>query len=120
MFIRNKQEQPINLNMIDPSSKIALKMSCVQSSGGDLSKAKELYDFFAADIQIPDYPEPKPSTIQRFAQQADMLFGWLENNGDKFIKGYNMIQMFRGKAPIPFMQAAEAATEAIPPVPPMN
>ena len=118
MFQRNK---PIDLRMIDVSSKVTLKMSCVQASNGDMAKARELYDFFAKDLELPDYPMPKPNAVQKFTQQADALFGWVDQNGEKFLKGFNMIQMLRGRAPIPIQQAAEAAVEnAIPPLAPIN
>lgn len=119
MFQRNKQEQ-IDLRMIDPSSKITLKMSCVQAANGDMAKATELYDFFTKDLELPDYPVPQPTAVQKFTQQAESLFGWIEQNGDKFMKGYNMIQMIRGGNPIPMAQAAETAANAIPPLAPLN
>lgn len=118
MFQRNTQ---IDLRMIDPSSKITLKMSCVQAANGDMAKAIELYEFFAKDLELPDFPIPKPTPVQKFTQQAESLFGWVEQNGEKFMKGFNMIQMLRGREPIPVAQAAEAAVEnAIPPLAPMN
>ena len=119
MFKRNKQ--PIDLRMIDASSKITLKMSCVQTCNGDMAKAAELYDFFTKDLELPDYPVPQPTAVQKFTQQAESLFGWIEQNGDKFMKGFNMIQMLRGRASIPMQQASEATMEnAIPPLAPIN
>lgn len=119
MFQRNKQD--IDLRMIDVSSKVTLKMSCVQVANGDMAKATELYDFFAKDLELPDYPVPQPTAVQKFTQQADAFFGWVDQNGEKFLKGFNMIQMLRGRAPIPMQQAAEAAVEnAIPPLAPLN
>lgn len=119
MFSRNKQQ--IDLRMIDPSSKITLKMSCVQAANGDMTKASELYDFFVKDLELPDFPIPKPTAVQKFTQQAESLFGWVDQNGEKFMKGFNMIQMLRGRAPIPFQQTAEAVAEnVIPPLTPMN
>lgn len=121
MFQRNKQEHQIDLRMIDTSSKITLKMSCVQAANGDMAKAAELYDFFTKDIELPDYPIPQPTAVQKFTQQAESLFGWIEQNGDKFMKGYNMIQMIRGGNTIPMAQVAETtAANAIPPLAPMN
>lgn len=120
MFQRNRQEQQIDLRMIDPSSKITLKMSCVQAANGDMTKAAELYDFFAKDLELPNFPMPKPTAVQKFTQQAEALFGWVDQNGEKFMKGFNMIQMLRGGNQIPMAQAAETAANAIPPLAPMN
>ena len=120
MFQRNSKQE-IDLRVIDPSSKITLKMSCMQASGGDIARANELYDYFAKGIELPDLPMPKPTAVQKFTQQAESLFGWVDKNGDKLMKGYNMIQMLRGGSPLPLQQAAEAAVEnAIPPLAPMN
>lgn len=121
MFQRNRQEQQIDLRLIDPSSKITLKTSCVQAANGDMAKATELYDYFAKDLELPDFPMPKPTAVQKFTQQAEALFGWVDQNGEKFMKGFNMIQMLRGRAPIPVQQGIEAVAEnAIPPLAPMN
>lgn len=116
MFSRKK----IDLKMIDPTSKISLKMSCLAACGNDVAKAKELYEYMIAGSEnIPDYPAPRPTAIQQFTQQVDGLFGWIDQNGDKLIKGYNMIQMFRGGQQIPAAGAAGAVSE-IPPLPPLE
>ncbi|MCM1168880.1 MAG: hypothetical protein NC324_02980 [Bacteroides sp.] len=120
MFERNRQKE-IDPRMIDASSKITLKLSCMQACKGDVEEAKKMYDFFSGDMNLPDYPEPRLGAVQKFTQQADALFGWVDQNGEKFLKGFNMIQMLRGRAPIPFQQAAGAAAEnAIPPLNPVN
>lgn len=107
--------------MIDVSSKATLKMSCMQASNGDIPKANELYDFFIKDLELPDFPIPKPTAVQKLTQQAESLFGWVDQNGEKFIKGFNMIQMLRGRTTIPVQQAAESVAEnAIPPLAPIN
>lgn len=119
MFNRNRQQ--IDLRMIDVSSKATLKMSCMQASNGDIAKANELYDFFIKDLELPDFPIPKPTAVQKLTQQAESLFGWVDQNGEKFIKGFNMIQMLRGRTTIPVQQAAESVAEnAIPPLAPIN
>lgn len=42
--------------MINPSSKIALKISCLQACGNDVDKAEKLYKFVAEDIaSLPDF-----------------------------------------------------------------
>ena len=98
MFNRKKTD----LRMINPTSKISLKMSCIEASNGDLAKAKELYDYFADGVDIPDYR--------------------IDQNSERIMKGYNMIQMMRGGNIIPAATeaAAETVEDAIPPLPPLE
>ena len=118
MFNRKKTD----LRMINPTSKISLKMSCIEASNGDLVKAKELYDYFADGVDIPDYPIQKPNIVQQFTQQANEMFGWIDQNSERIMKGYNMIQMMRGGNIIPAATeaAAETVEDAIPPLPPLE
>lgn len=104
--------------MINPSSKMALKMSCLQQCGGDVKKAEELYKFLADGVEsMPDYPEQKLSTMQQIQQAAGGIFGWVKENQGDIMNAINFIQQMRGGQPIGIPAAPAAPPADIPPLP---
>ena len=97
MFGRND----IDINGIVVTSKMSLKARCIKVCGNDIERAEKLYDFFAKDIQnLPDFDVPPPSTFEQIKTMAGDVFGWVEQNQDKLIGAYNLIQGFRSGTPI--------------------
>lgn len=112
MFGRND----IAVDMIVPTSKMALKASCIRACGGDIDKAEKLYDFYMKDIEsIPDFDVRPPSTFEQIKGMAGDVFGWIEQNQDKLVGAYNFIQAARGGTPIGV--AAGAPPAGVPPIP---
>ena len=75
------------------TSKTGLKLQCLFCAKGDLKEAKELYDFFAADM--PDLPEtdPIPPTWMDNAKgTVNGLMSWFKENQDTLAQGYDFIQ----------------------------
>jgi hypothetical protein len=104
----------IDIRMINPSSKISLKMSCLASCRGDIDRASKLYKFLSDGIEnIPDYDVPRPTAVQQFSDAVNNIFGFIDQNEDKFMKAYNMVQMFRNGGGATQMQAVTD----IPPLP---
>lgn len=102
--------------MIDLSSKMALKMSCLQTANGDVRKAQELYAFLSEGIEsMPDYTAQKPSLIQQAQQSVGSLFGWVKENKDDLVQAWNFIQSMRGGSAIPVTPTVPPAD--IPPIP---
>ena len=112
MFKRRK----IDLSMINPSSKIALKLSCLQQTNGDVKKAEELYNFLADGIEsMPDYPSQQPSVLQQIQQTAGGIFNWVKENQGDIVNAYNFMQQVRNG-----VSSASSAVSDIPPLPPME
>lgn len=104
--------------MINPSSKMALKLSCLQQTGGDVKKAEELYSFLADGVEsMPDYPVQRPSTMQQIQQAAGNIFGWVKENQGDIINAVNFIQQMRGAQPIGLPVAPPVPAVEIPPLP---
>lgn len=83
--------------MIDPSSKLSLKVSCLATAKGDIDYAQKLYDFFASDIDsMPDFNAPKPSTFQQIKDGAGQVFGWVKENKDDIMQAVGYIRALRG------------------------
>lgn len=105
----------INVDMIVPTSKMALKASCIRACSNDIEKAEKLYDFYMKDIEsIPDFDAIPPTTFEQIKGMAGDIFGWVEQNQDKLVGAYNFIQNLRGKGGI---AAAGGPPAGIPPIP---
>ena len=101
---------------IRPTSKIALKMSCLYTCNGDVAKAEKLYDFLAKDIEdLPTFDVQQPTTMQQRKDGAVQTFAWLNQNQDTIMNWVGIIkQMFNnggGATPTPTASA---------PIPPIN
>lgn len=101
--------------MIQPTSKVALKMSCLEAANGDLDKAEKLYDFFAKDMpDLPDYDAPVPTKFQQARDAVGSAMNWFKENRNDIMEAWGFIQQLRGGAPI----AADAVPPAgVPPIP---
>ena len=88
--------------MIVPTSKIALKTSCLRACNNDIDKAERLYAFFAKDLgNLPDFDVAPPSTFQQAKEFIANTFSWIDNNQDKIVGYYNVIQQMRGGQLLP-------------------
>lgn len=91
----------IDIGMIVPTSKMSLKISCMQACGSDIEKAEKLYEFLAKDIaELPDFDIPRPTVMEQVKSTAGEIFGWIDQNQDKIAGAYNFIQSVRSGAPI--------------------
>lgn len=103
-------DKKIHLEMIDATSKISLKMSCLRACDNNVGKAKELYDFLAADMaEIPDFDPVKPSAFEQIKQGASEVFGWLSTHRDDVAQGVSFVQSL-----------VRSASPAVPPAAPVN
>ena len=114
-------KKKIDLRMIDPSSKMALKMSCLQTANGDVKKAQELYAFLSEGMEsMPEFPVQQPTFMQQASQSIGSIFGWVKENQNEVIQAVNFIQQMRGGQPIgvPIPPPAPAVPPVdIPPLP---
>lgn len=109
------RKDTIAVDMIVPTSKMALKSSCIRACGGDVDKAEKLYDFYVKDIeQIPDFDVVPPSAFEQIKGMAGDIFGWVEKNQGKLLDAYNLFQSVRGGQPI---NIPSGPIEGVPPIP---
>ena len=98
--------------MIDPSSKMALKMTCLQTANGDVKKAQELYAFLSEGMEtMPEYPVQQPSFMQQAQQTVGSIFGWVKENQNDLMQAWNMVRSMRAGQPL---------TPPVPPTPPAD
>ena len=106
----------IDMDMIVPTSKVSLKTSCIKACNGDIAMARELYDFFAKDLQnLPDFDIEKPTTFEQAKNMIGGTLSWIDNNQEKILNYYNLFQMIKG-GQMPNIAQAVPPTD-VPPIP---
>lgn len=111
-------KKQINMDMIVPTSKIALKTSCIRACNGDIEKASKLYDFFAKDLaNLPDFDVAPQTMIEQAKNMIGGTLSWIDNNQDKLVGYYNLFQMIRGGQSIPIVSPKVAPPVDVPPIP---
>ena len=104
MFTR----RTIDTSRLRVTSKISLKLSCLDVCENDIKAADELYNYIAQGLDLPDNDPPTPSRLEQIKRGADDIISWLGGHKDDFMLGYVLI-----KGLIPFQTTAEVP----PPIP---
>lgn len=102
-----------------PTSKVQLKQFCQWYYRGDIKKAQELYEYYAKDIELPDFDPIPPSWQQQLKDNANGLMSWIKENQGTLTQGYEYIrQIIANKSVLP--KIAEEAEEAAAPLEDIN
>ena len=100
-----------DVTMLQTTSKDALKRSALFVTGGDIKAATEIYDFFVKDMpNMPDYDAVNPSFMEQAKDTIGGVLGWVDQNQDKLMGYWQLIQSFRGGG------GAPSAPTNIPPI----
>lgn len=93
-----------------PTSKIQLRQFCICYCDGDVKKAAEMYDYYAAGIELPDTEPVKPSTMQVVKENAVDIFGFVKDNQADIINAIAFIKSIfsRGGVSAAIAPVAEA------------
>lgn len=98
MFGRPK----IDITLIQTTSKDALKRTALFSCGGDVKAAEEIYNFFIKDMpNMPDFDTIPPTFMEQAKNTIGGVLGWVDENQDKLVGYWNIIQQMRGGGNIP-------------------
>ena len=91
-----------------PTSKVQLKQFCQWYHNGDIKKAQELYEYYAKDIELPDFDPVPPTWQQQVKDNANGFMSWIKENQDTLTQGYEFIrQIIANKGKLPSLVAAE-------------
>ena len=100
-----------------PTSKAQLLQVAMFFNKGDIQKAQEMFDFYAKNLDLPDFDPIEPTFMQQVKNNASDLFSWIKENQGDIVKGYQFVQaVIQNRGIIPTM----AAEEAVEPLPPIN
>ena len=101
-----------------PTSKVQLKQVCQWYCNGDLKKAQEMYDYYAKDIDLPDFDPIPPTWQQQVKDGANGLMSWIKENQGTLSQGYEFMRQIivnKGQLPALAENVEEVAeTEEIP------
>lgn len=98
--------------MVDATSKMSLKMSCLRACDNNVSRAKELYDFLSSGItELPDMTPVRPSGFELVKTNLDQAISWVGGHKEELMQGIDMIRAMR-KSP-----ASVRAVENVEPIP---
>ena len=87
-----------------PTSKAQLLQVAMFFNKGDIQKAQEMFDFYAKNLELPDFDPIAPTFIQQVKQTAGGLFNWVKENQDDIASGYEFLRSIIQRKP-----AGEAA-----------
>ena len=98
-----------------PTSKAQLLQVAMYMSNGDLQRAQEMFDFYARNIELPDFDPVKPTMVQQIKNGASGLFSWFKENQGDIVQGWQFVQsVISNKGAIPAIPVEEE------PLPPIN
>lgn len=91
----NKKERKKKMEFIQnyvPTSKAQLLQVAMYFNKGDVSKAQEMFDFYAKNLDLPDFDPIAPSFMQQVKANASDLFSWIKENQGDIVNGYEFIR----------------------------
>lgn len=120
-FNRGHRKRMEFIQNFKPTSKIQLKQVCQWFCNGDIKKAQEMYDYYAKDINLPDFDPVPPTWQQQVKDGANGVMSWIKDNQNTLTQGYEFIrQIIVNKGQLPAITAAEDVAEDAEPIPSIN
>jgi hypothetical protein len=85
-----------------PTSKAQLLQVAMYFNKGDIQKAQEMFDFYAKNLDLPDFDPIQPTFMQQVKSNASDLFTWIKANQGDIVQGYQWIaDVVRNRGAIP-------------------
>lgn len=75
-----------------PTSKAQLLQVAMFLNKGNIEKAQEMFDFYAKNLDLPDFDPVEPTFMQQVRTNASDLFSWIKSNQSDIVNGYQFIQ----------------------------
>ena len=111
-FKEKKRKMEFIQNYV-PTSKAQLLQVAMYMNKGNIEKAQEMYDFYARNLDLPDFDPVTPTFIQQMKSSASDLFSWIKSNQGDIVNGYQFIQsIIANKGALP--QITEDPVEPLP------
>ena len=113
----NRKERKKKMEFIQnyvPTSKAQLIQVAMYMNKGDVQKAQEFVDFYAKNLDLPDFDPITPTFMQQVKGGASELYSWIKENQGDIVQGYQFIQsIIKNKGVVPTIEAET-------PLPPIN
>lgn len=102
-FNKEKKKKMEFIQNYVPTSKAQLLQVAMFFNNGDINKAQEMFDFYAKNLDLPDFDPVAPTFIQQVRSNASDLFSWIKDNQGDIVNGYEFVRSVianRGVAPV--------------------
>lgn len=97
-----------------PTSKAQLLQVAMYMNKGDINKAQEFFDFYAKNLDLPDFDPIAPTFMQQMKGSVSELYSWIKENQGDIVQGYQFIQtLIQNRGVMPTVMPTE---EALPPI----
>lgn len=120
MIWYNSKERKKRMELIQnyvPTSKAQLLQVAMYFNKGDIQKAQEMFDFYARNLDLPDFDPISPTFMQQVRSGASDLFSWIKENQADIVNGYEFVRsIIANKGVLPTVPPTETAA----PLPPIN
>lgn len=111
-FKERKRKMEFIQNYV-PTSKAQLLQVAMYMNKGNIEKAQEMFDFYAKNLDLPDFDPVTPTLMQSIKSNASDLFSWIKDNQGDIVNGYQFIQsIIANKGALP--QITEDPVEPLP------
>lgn len=91
-FNREKKKKMEFVQNYIPTSKAQLLQVAMFYNNGDLKKAQEMFDFYASNLQLPDFDPVAPTFMQQIRGSFSDFYAWIKENQGDLVQGYQFIQ----------------------------
>lgn len=97
-----------------PTSKAQLLQVAMYLNNGDIAKAQEFVDYYAKNLDLPDFDPIQPTFMQQLTSNASGFFAWIKENKDDIVQGYQYVHsIIKNKGELPL---ASPDGEPLPPI----
>lgn len=118
----NRKEKRKKMEYIQnyvPTSKAQLLQVAMYFNKGDVQKAQEMFDFYANNLDLPDFDPIAPTFMQQVKSNASNLFTFIKENQGDLVQGYQMIySIIKNKGVLPI--GGSPLPDEGSPLPPIN
>lgn len=100
-----------------PTSKAQLIQVAMYMNKGDVHKAQEFVDFYAKNLDLPDFDPIAPTFMQSLKANASDVFSWIKNNQGDILQGYQLIHgIIKNNGALPIGEPMGTVAEPLPPI----
>ena len=90
-FNKGKKKMDL-LRNYTPTSKAQLIQFAMYMNKGDVQKAQEMFDFYAKNLDLPDFEPVQPTLIQQMKVSISDIYSWIKENQGDIVQGYQFVQ----------------------------
>ena len=113
-FNKERKRKMEYLKNYVPTSKAQLIQASMYYGNGDLKKAQEMFDFYARNLDLPDFDPVAPTFIQQMKDGASSLFGFIKENQGDIVQGYQFLQsIIKNKGALIIPEISEKTAQSI-------